>query len=107
MWSYLPNENMLFWPLGTGLRNQSKNPGTYKFEIILKLTCVIWMYLLITFSYSCNSRENIVYGSNFRNEDFDGFIRYDDSWIRKSHFLVFGVCAYVCVWYCVSAISIT
>ena len=32
------------------------------------------------------SRESIVFGSKFRNGDFDGFTRYEDPWIRKSYF---------------------
>ena len=32
------------------------------------------------------SRESIVFGSNFRNGDFDGFTRFEVSGIRKSHF---------------------
>ena len=32
------------------------------------------------------SRETIVFGSNFRSGDFDGFTRFEVSWIRKSHF---------------------
>ena len=39
-----------------------------------------------TFSYPCNGRESIVFGSKFRNGDFDRFIRYEYPWIRKSHF---------------------
>ena len=30
-------------------------------------------------TYSCNGTESIVFGSNFRNGDFDGFTRYEDS----------------------------
>ena len=30
---------------------------------------------IFTFSYLCNGRETIVFGSNFHNKDFDGFTR--------------------------------
>ena len=32
------------------------------------------------------TRESIVFESNFRNWDFDGFTRFEISWIRKSRF---------------------
>ena len=32
------------------------------------------------------SRESIVFGSDFRNRDFDGFTRFEVPWIRKTHF---------------------
>ena len=32
---------------------------------------------LFTFSYPCNGRESIVFGSNFRNGDFDGFTLFE------------------------------
>ena len=34
--------------------------------------------VLIIFSYPCNGSESIVFGSNFRNGDFDGLTRYED-----------------------------
>ena len=65
------------------------------------------MYFFFTFSYSCNCRESIVFESNFRNGEFDGFARYDASWIRKIAFLAFGLslCVYLCI--CATVISIT
>ena len=32
-----------------------------------------------TLSYPYNDRESIIFGSNFRNGDFDGFTRYKDT----------------------------
>ena len=32
------------------------------------------------------SRESIVFGSNFRSGDFDGFTCFEVPWIRKTHF---------------------
>ena len=39
-----------------------------------------------TFKLSVISRESIVFVSNFRNKDFDGYTRFEVPWIRKSHF---------------------
>ena len=35
-------------------------------------------FVKITFSYTCSGRENIVFGTKFRNGDFHGFTRYED-----------------------------
>ena len=34
---------------------------------------------ILTFSYPCNGRESIVFGSNIRNGDSDGFTRFEDT----------------------------
>ena len=47
-------------------------------------------------------RESSVFGSNFRNGDFDGFTCLEVPRIRKTHFQQM-----VCVYVCVSVISIT
>ena len=58
---------------------------------------------IFTFFYLCNSRENIVMGSNFHNGDFDGVTDYE---VTKSENDIFSVwCA--CIYACVSVISIT
>ena len=36
-------------------------------------------------------RKNIVFGSNFRNWQFDLRLCFEVTWIRKSHFLAFGL----------------
>ena len=54
---------------------------------------------IFTFAYLIN-RESILFGSIFRNGDFDGLTRFEVSLIRKSHFLRL-VCVYVCVYVCV------
>ena len=48
-------------------------------------SCFCWDMQSFPF-YPCNGKESIVYGSSFRNGDFDGFTRYEVSWILKSHF---------------------
>ena len=51
-----------------------------------------YYFYLFIFSCPCNSRKSIVFGSNFRNGNLDGFTRYEVPWIQKSHFLAFGLC---------------
>ena len=41
---------------------------------------------IFTFSYPCNGRESIVFGSNFRNGDIDGFTRYEGSETENHNF---------------------
>ena len=45
------------------------------------------------------SRENIVFGSNFRSRDFDGFTRFEVPLLRKLHILCL-VSVYVCLCAC-------
>ena len=46
------------------------------------------------------SRESIVFGSNFRNGDIEGFTRFEVPWIRNHIFSKWSVC--ICVCLCVS-----
>ena len=68
------------------------------------LHCFLWIndnFLMTPFHFLLPiRRESIVFGSNFRNGDFDGFTCFEVPWIQKS-FSVFGLCV------CVSVISIT
>ena len=57
---------------GISLHASDKKSLKYRIEIILLFI------ILDTFSYSCNGRESIVFVSNFRNGDFDGFTRRED-----------------------------
>ena len=76
-----------------------------KHTMIIRM-CAFRIFFFVFFFYFLLpiSRESIVFGSNFKNGDFDGFTRYEDSLIQKSHFQHL-VWVYVCV--CVSVISIT
>ena len=38
---------------------------------------IFFKFFFITFSYPCNGRESIDFGSNFRTGDFDGFTRFE------------------------------
>ena len=60
-----------------------RNNGSYNF---LKLSFLQLMNFTFYYFLLPISRESIVLGSNFRSGDFDGFTRFDVSWIRKSHF---------------------
>ena len=49
--------------------------------------CIFFICSFIFFYFFLPiSRERIVFGSNFRNGDFDGFTRFEVLWIRKSYF---------------------
>ena len=55
--------------------------------------------VIFTFSYTCNGRKSIDFGTNFRNGDFYGFTRYEVTWIWKLHYLhLVSVCVYM--WAC-------
>ena len=46
----------------------------------------IKIFFNLYFLLSIHNRESVVFGSNFPNEDFDGFTRFEGLWIRKLHF---------------------
>ena len=55
-----------------------------------------WMKCFFTFSYPCMVEKILLPRSNFWNEDFDVFTRFEVLWIRKSHILALGLCIYLC-----------
>ena len=92
---------------GRGREKETKKLGKEKKKLWINIwklgyLCLKVMHLsyrlvffpnhLITFSYLCNVRESIVFGSKFRNGVFDGFTRYEGPLNPKILFLAFGLC---------------
>ena len=69
-------------------KNIAKKITDIKFSVALILIFFKLKILkknIITFSYSSNARESIVFRSNFRNGGFGGFTRFEVSLIQKSY----------------------
>ena len=78
-WSFVSMRSIYF-------QNDTKKIGCFMFHQVL------YYYFLLLICI----RESIVFGSNFRTTDFDGFTRFEVHQIRKSYFQQFvSVCSFI------------